>query len=594
MTTEEKERILGLLPEKATDDLIRWTWDNVVHANSDLGDQYLIANSIRTREAPMMYELFNNIATGKSKWISECYCTACGERTYTDKWGSGIILYVGDDGNYYANIEEAAAADYWSDDEDDSFDGYTAEVEFGEEIRCPLCQEKVYLASGRKIRDGRTFQLMLMTLERVDRYGAVVLWLASRSIGRYGSSLHVSPAEAYIIDDGGKVVQFSHMRSGGMVSVLDRHWRARAKYKEPNEITYSDYLSINNRKRGYQIRKPEQSMVGTTVEKTGLHKYLQEAGVDPIAYLKLWRKHPEVENLINAGFAELVDGILETGKSSEDEYTALIQPDVAKPHEMLRMTKQEMRHFAKYGLRHSGQQRWIAYTNAGGGLSAIDFLEIGDHTRDTLLQILEEYWDDVPKVERYLKKQGLNLHDARLLLDAREMAENLYARKLTEEELWPRNLQQTHDRLADMVAYESDSNEFQKGFDKVCAMLAPTVYTDGELLMTLPTCNGDLIREGNVLRHCVGGYGHQHADGVKVILFVRHARRPERPYYTLNISLKDSAPKEIQLHGYGNERHGDHKQHSHRIPKKVRDFCDYWEREVLAPYWKQYVKEHTA
>ena len=39
-----------------------------------------------------------------------------------------------------------------------------------------------------------------------------------------------------------------------------------------------------------------------------------------------------------------------------------------------------------------------------------------------------------------------------------------------------------------------------------------------------------------------------------------------------------------QLHGYGNERHGEHKQHSHSIPKKVTAFVERWEREVLAPW----------
>ena len=35
----------------------------------------------------------------------------------------------------------------------------------------------------------------------------------------------------------------------------------------------------------------------------------------------------------------------------------------------------------------------------------------------------------------------------------------------------------------------------------------------------------------------------------------------------------------------GNERHGDHKQYAHKIPRKVREFCDRWEREVLTPWF---------
>ena len=50
-------------------------------------------------------------------------------------------------------------------------------------------------------------------------------------------------------------------------------------------------------------------------------------------------------------------------------------------------------------------------------------------------------------------------------------------------------------------------------------------------------------------------------------------------------------PKRVQLHGYGNERHGRNKEHRHSIPKKVLDFCDRWEREVLMPwYWDKQKK----
>ena len=93
----------------------------------------------------------------------------------------------------------------------------------------------------------------------------------------------------------------------------------------------------------------------------------------------------------------------------------------------------------------------------------------------------------------------------------------------------------------------------------------------------------DLVREGKTLRHCVGGYGQSHVEG-KIIVFIRRERRPERPYFTLNVDLTGKKPIEIQLHGYGNEyAHG--KQL--RIPQQVRAWCDWWEAEVLAPEFRR-------
>lgn len=57
----------------------------------------------------------------------------------------------------------------------------------------------------------------------------------------------------------------------------------------------------------------------------------------------------------------------------------------------------------------------------------------------------------------------------------------------------------------------------------------------------------------------------------------------EKRFFAPNMT--GTIPREIQLHGYGNERHGDHKQFKHTIPQKVRDFCDRWERDVLTPWF---------
>ena len=108
--------------------------------------------------------------------------------------------------------------------------------------------------------------------------------------------------------------------------------------------------------------------------------------------------------------------------------------------------------------------------------------------------------------------------------------------------------------------------------------------------MILPQTQEELIAEGNVLQHCVGGYADSHING-KIILFVRHYRRPERSYYTLNVDMTGEQPRRIQLHGYGNERHGKSMEHRHSIPKKVLEFVDRWEKEVLLPQWAKLKKK---
>jgi hypothetical protein len=95
------------------------------------------------------------------------------------------------------------------------------------------------------------------------------------------------------------------------------------------------------------------------------------------------------------------------------------------------------------------------------------------------------------------------------------------------------------------------------------------------------------VEESDKLLHCVKHYGDRHVSG-NPVFFVRHYRRPERSYYTLNEDLTKPTPKRLQLHGYRNDA-------VCKIPKKVLEFCDRWEREVLAPWWaERQRKEVTA
>ena len=209
---------------------------------------------------------------------------------------------------------------------------------------------------------------------------------------------------------------------------------------------------------------------------------------------------------------------------------------------------------------------------------------IGSKAVEHLLEMVAAGWTDlIPvRVVRYLEKQDAIQDGVQQLIDYRKMMRDAGLAE-TEETLWPRDLVATHDRVAQYWAARAKAS-YQMGFSTTFIKYRELEWTAGDLCVVLPKTEGDLVSEGNTLRHCVGTYGKEHCSG-KPIFFVRHRRRPERSYYTLQIDMTKEIPKEIQLHGYGNERHGDRKQYSHKIPQKVRDFCDRWEREVLTPWF---------
>ena len=60
-------------------------------------------------------------------------------------------------------------------------------------------------------------------------------------------------------------------------------------------------------------------------------------------------------------------------------------------------------------------------------------------------------------------------------------------------------------------------------------------YAYKGLLIVPPKRHNDIKKEGEILKHCVASYAKRVATGETIILFVRKADEPDKPYFTLNI-----------------------------------------------------------
>ncbi|MBQ2383001.1 MAG: PcfJ domain-containing protein, partial [Oscillospiraceae bacterium] len=468
------------------------------------------------------------------------------------------------------------------------------------------CGHEVKLIHSKSVRGGRRKQVMVVTVQNVVGYTGIFYWMVWRRIDEDGITYcGVDAKDAFILTEHGGLVRFAHQVSLGLYGTMEwlPRWKLMSQATDTIDATYHDWGSISNRKQGAAIYEVWPELGGTTGEKTGLIEYLEAGGYRPVVYLKLWRKYRGLENLCKQGQARLVAQIINASwrfayqfESEADPYIDLKRK---KPHEMLRMTKGEFRQVRMMGLELNivMMREWKEYCFriCGSFQKYLEDVErFGGHL-SRMIELAKRWGDgDTDKVCRFLEKQGLCPGEVGLLVDTREIAARLYGdRVLTREELWPRWLQEAHDRYARMLAEREDrekSSQLAEGFQRVIDWYGCLEWTDGELSVILPRSNHELVQEGDVLRHCVGAYGESHAGGTSLIFFIRRYRRPERSYYTLNISMK-GRPKEIQLHGYGNERHGPNKEYSHKIPAKVRAFCDRWENEVLLPWYHRRQEE---
>ena len=598
MIAMDKEAVRRMLPEEPPEGLVDWARKK---CKEDLGGEYCIWKSERVPVPPTMdYIMEHNALNPRKVWAADCTCTACNDWFITQKepGEQAIRLATGEDGNCYTL------------DPGEPVDPYMG-IEInrdGDRCLCPMCQSRIQVINERRIRGGRRKQIMVAAIQNVGAYTALIYWMVYRDIHETSYSEYGAyPADAFVLSEAGTLARYTKQRKAGSFTITHKpmsEWKICTNNADTIDSPYFSWGATNNKVVGAAIFEKYPDLEGTTGEKTALVEYLKAGGYRPVAYLKWWRIQRNIENLCRQGQGKLVAGIV----SESYSYSYAIQSEAEKyldltkrkPHEMLGISKKEFRWLRETSteLTTDSVQSWRKYQNANGRLGLVDFTrychEFTPSGINAAIQLMRLYGDaDIDKIYRYMTKGGLHPRETSILLDTRECMKKLYNRPLTSEELWPKYLHETHDRVHQTWLEECDKKRKEAllaGFQGVVDKYGNLQWTDGELSVILPKSNSELVNEGKVLRHCVGGYGNAHVEGRSVIFFIRRYRRPERPYYTLAINMTGK-PRESQLHGYGNERHGDKKQYTHRIPRKVRDFCDRWENEILLPWYAEQQKK---
>lgn len=137
--------------------------------------------------------------------------------------------------------------------------------------------------------------------------------------------------------------------------------------------------------------------------------------------------------------------------------------------------------------------------------------------------------------------------------------------------IFPRDLRQAHDEAVKTRRIKTEEREIKKSMERVAALEKQYGYTDGVYLIRPPKDTKEIVDEGNALRHCVGDYAARHAEGETTILFMRAAKAPDKPLYTIEMHGKTLR----QAHGYKN------RENPEDVPK-AKAFLDAWLKWVKA------------
>lgn len=593
----------NLLPEKAPDEV-----RDFIFKQKELPHEMPFRRVSVPTEIGLDFEIYTPYdeeifreASKKHTWAAECICPHCGDTLYY-KWGSGknwpyMWARQGEDGEIYEDLTAPTSE--------------LVKIKSGDEMTCPHCGGASILMHTSQYSSGiyRTglhkYQCCVQSVELIDgKYTALVSWLASRACDKHGNtSDRVRPVEAIVVLEGGKLQRYIHEVKSGFAG--------RAKIPLPNWEKVKgtrDYLQVRYNTQGgwegmavggYVLANAAAVGKGTTGEKTGLLEYIRAGGENPALYLIEWKKHKNLENLIKSSARRFVVEKIREAVKVRYQYGALPVNSVTwpsvdwmrqKPHEMLGVTKAELKSIVE---NHHENELEIIQKAKRAGIELKDVEryheKLTPRAAEKMIEIAEAMGlKEMREVDKYISKLANPSAALDMLLDYWDWIDVEHAEHGRK---YPRDLRAAHD--AEKINHVNGGKDYKREkFAKIKSKYQALEWSCGDYCIVLPSDNGDLIAEGETLNHCVGRYADGHIEERTVVFFIRHKRRPERSWYTMDYDFCQKPPVRNQVHGYGNEaviRDGHYKRL--KIPDKIMNFVDRWEREILFPFFGRQIKK---
>ena len=153
--------------------------------------------------------------------------------------------------------------------------------------------------------------------------------------------------------------------------------------------------------------------------------------------------------------------------------------------------------------------------------------------------------NEVGKFLDYIEKQNTNFYSYRDYLNA---CEYLGIDMSEDKNRYPHNFKRWHDirideyRSAKALKDEQEREEFYDKFAVVASKYLGLEYDKKSVYIAIIAQKpSDLIREGELLHHCVGrmGYDQKFAREESLIFFIRTKEEPDKPLATVEYSLKN-------------------------------------------------------
>ena len=140
---------------------------------------------------------------------------------------------------------------------------------------------------------------------------------------------------------------------------------------------------------------------------------------------------------------------------------------------------------------------------------------------------------------KYLSKQKSGIASS-TWLDYLNQAKLLGWDLSKKDNLYPKDLNKAHDEVGKIVKLKKNGLK-DKRIRERAAELEAYAFQDGDYLIRPARCYEEFVKESDGLNHCVGRstiYMDDMIDGKREIFFIRKVADPEKPFFTLDYSIK--------------------------------------------------------
>ncbi|WP_416149471.1 PcfJ domain-containing protein [Salipaludibacillus sp. HK11] len=288
-----------------------------------------------------------------------------------------------------------------------------------------------------------------------------------------------------------------------------------------------------------------------------------------VKFFDIAAKYPCVEYLTKIGWKNLVYDKLYGNKTF-----GAINWRGKTLEKVLRVTKSELKTIVKSGVYIEAFTLRIYQLSKKDGSKltieeACDFTRrIDSYTSETVKKISKS--TTIRKIYNYVIKQyerknykSMRYHNEESVIltwkDYLDDCKKLNMDTSQDMILFPTNLDKAHQSTIKKIKHKEDK-ELNEKFTKRLKELSKLIFEcDGLVIRPAESCR-ELIREGNLLEHCIGGYAEKHAKGVTSIFLLRKAEEPDKPFYTVEVR----GNRVGQVSGYKNQM----------ATKKINSFLD--------------------